>query len=87
MDLREAAEALGVHYQTAYATFACQAGASLVVLSSAMGQTARQAQQAAQVITAASPRLTVLAGRPADSLHDLLTRAATPRTAGGKQHA
>jgi MerR family transcriptional regulator, light-induced transcriptional regulator len=52
-----------------------QVGADLVVLSSAMNETAERAQQAAQEITAVSPHLTVLAGRPGDSLHDLLAAA------------
>jgi excisionase family DNA binding protein len=52
-----------------------EAGAELVVLSSAMTRTARRAQQAAQAIAAARPGLTVLAGRPGDSLPDLLARA------------
>ncbi len=63
-----------------------QAGADLVVLSSAGSQTARQAQQAAQVITAARPRLNVLAGRPGDSLHDLLAGAVKPQAAGMHRH-
>lgn len=64
-----------------------EAGARLVVLSSAMSQTARQAQQAAEAITATHPRLNVLAGRPGDRLHDLLARAADPHPAGGNQYA
>ena len=64
-----------------------QVGASLVVLSSAMAQTARQAQQAVRVITATRPHLNVLAGRPGDHLHDLLARAANPTAADGNQHA
>lgn len=52
-----------------------EVGADLVVLSSAMSETARRAQEAAHVITAARSRPQVLAGRPGDSLHDLLTRA------------
>ena len=52
-----------------------EAGAELVVLSSAMTRTARRAQQAAQAIAATRPGLTVLAGRPGDSLRDLLARA------------
>jgi hypothetical protein len=52
-----------------------QADAGLVVLSTAMSQTARQAQQAAEAITA-PPHLTMLDGRPSDHLYDLLTRAA-----------
>jgi MerR family transcriptional regulator, light-induced transcriptional regulator len=52
-----------------------QVGAGLVVLSSAMNETAQRAQQAALAIATASPHLTVLAGRPGDSLHDLLAAA------------
>ena len=63
-----------------------QVGASLVVLSSAMAQTARQAQQAVETITATSPRLNVLAGRPCDRLSDLLARAANPHTVSRNQH-
>jgi MerR family transcriptional regulator, light-induced transcriptional regulator len=62
-----------------------QAGAGLVVLSTAMSQTARQAQQAAEAITATHPHLTMLAGRPCDHLHDLLTRAASPQAASANQ--
>jgi MerR family transcriptional regulator, light-induced transcriptional regulator len=64
-----------------------QAGARLVVLSSALSQTARQAQQAAEAITATYPHLTVLAGRPGDRLHDLLARAANPHLAAANQPA
>lgn len=53
-----------------------QAGAGLVVLSSAMDQTARQARQAAHAITGTHPDLTVLAGQPGDRLYDLLAQAA-----------
>jgi MerR family transcriptional regulator, light-induced transcriptional regulator len=53
-----------------------QVGAGLVVLSSAMRETAWQAQQAAPAIIAGCPGLTVLAGRPGDSLRDLLAGAA-----------
>ena len=58
-----------------------QVSANFVVLSSAMSQTARQAQQAAAAITATHPDLTVLTGRPGDHLHDLLARAASPQVA------
>lgn len=68
------------------AGLADQVGASLVVLSSAMTQTARQAQQATEAITATRPNLTVLAGRPGDNLHDLLARAANPHTVSRNQH-
>jgi methanogenic corrinoid protein MtbC1 len=62
-----------------------QAGVGLVVLSTAMSQTARQAQQAAEAITTTHPHLTMLAGRPSDHLHDLLTRAASPQAASANQ--
>ncbi|HYA49914.1 MAG TPA: B12-binding domain-containing protein [Streptosporangiaceae bacterium] len=64
------------------ARLADQVGAGLVVFSSAMSQTARQAQQAARAITATRPRLTVLAGGPGDSLQDLLAWAGHPPAAG-----
>jgi MerR family transcriptional regulator, light-induced transcriptional regulator len=64
-----------------------QVGADLVVLSSAMSETARQAQRAAPVIAAARPRLNVLTGRPGDSLRDLLARAASQPPASGPQQA
>jgi MerR family transcriptional regulator, light-induced transcriptional regulator len=64
------------------ARLADQVGADLVVLSSAMNQTARQARQAARAITATQPGLNVLAGRPGDSLHDLLAWAGRPPAAG-----
>jgi len=67
-------------------SLADQVGAGLVVLSSAMTQTARQAQHAARVITATRPHLTVLTGRPGDHLHDLLARAANPHTVSSSQH-
>jgi excisionase family DNA binding protein len=60
------------------AGLADQAGASIVVLSSAMTETAVQARKAAQSITAAHPRLKVLVGRPNDTLHDLLVQAGHP---------
>jgi len=62
-----------------------QAGARLVVLSTAMSQTARQAQHAAAAITATHPHLTMLAGQPSDHLYDLLTRAASPQAASASQ--
>ena len=68
------------------ASLADQAGASLVVLSSARSQTARQAQQAAMSMVATRPHLNVLAGRPGDPLYDLLARAANPPTADRNQH-
>jgi MerR family transcriptional regulator, light-induced transcriptional regulator len=57
------------------ARFADQAGADLVAFSSATGEAARRAQDAARSVAAGRPRLRVLAGRPGDSLHDLLARA------------
>ena len=63
-----------------------QVGAGLVVLSSARTQTARRAQQAAEVIGATRPHLNVLAGRPGDHLHDLLAGAANPHTVSRDQH-
>ncbi|MGN6677283.1 MAG: hypothetical protein ACTHKL_05810, partial [Streptosporangiaceae bacterium] len=62
-----------------------QASVRLVVLSSAMSQTARQAQNAAAAIASTHPRLMVLAGGPGDRLHDLLTQAAKPREGGGNR--
>ena len=64
-----------------------QVGAGLVVLSSAMAETARQAQQAAQAITASYPGLNVLAGRPGDSLRDLLAGAHSPQPVSGNQRS
>jgi methanogenic corrinoid protein MtbC1 len=64
-----------------------QAGAELVVLSSAMTRTARPAQEAAQAIAATRPGLTVLTGRPGDSLHDLLSRAGHQLAAPGARTA
>jgi MerR family transcriptional regulator, light-induced transcriptional regulator len=63
-----------------------EVAADLVVFSSAMSQTARRARQAAQAITANRPRLNVLAGRPGDSLHDLLAGAAGPAAGQQDQH-
>jgi MerR family transcriptional regulator, light-induced transcriptional regulator len=60
-----------------------QVGANLVVLSSAMAETEERARQAARSIAASDPRLTVLAGGPGDSLHDLLARAGRARAAAG----
>jgi MerR family transcriptional regulator, light-induced transcriptional regulator len=59
--------------------------ADLVVLSSATGEAAQRARHAAQAITATHPHLTVLTGRPGDSLHDLLARAANLQPATGSQ--
>ncbi len=64
------------------ARLADQAGASLVVLSSAMRETAQQAREAAQAIAATRPHLNVLTGRPGDSLHDLLAGAGHLPAAG-----
>ncbi|MGE5131741.1 MAG: B12-binding domain-containing protein [Gemmatimonadota bacterium] len=60
------------------ARLAGQAGADLVVLSAAMSETARQAREAAQAITATHPQLKVLAGRPGASLHDLMAGTGRP---------
>jgi hypothetical protein len=57
------------------ARFADQADADLVAFSSATGEAARLAQDAARSVAAGRPRLRVLAGRPGVSLHDLLARA------------
>jgi excisionase family DNA binding protein len=62
-----------------------QVGAGLVVLSSAMAETAQQAEQAGQAITAALPGLNVLTGRPGDRLHDLVARATDHQPASGNQ--
>jgi excisionase family DNA binding protein len=61
------------------AHLADQAGASLVVLSAAMSETARRAREAAQAVTATHPHLRVLAGRPGASLYDLLAQAGHPQ--------
>src|SRR5579859_6801235 len=53
-----------------------QVGAGLVVLSSVTATAARRARGAAREIMAALPGVTVLAGRPGDSLHDLRAMAA-----------
>jgi MerR family transcriptional regulator, light-induced transcriptional regulator len=53
-----------------------QVGAGLVVLSSATTAAARRAHGAATEITDALPGVTVLAGGPGDSLHDLRAMAA-----------
>jgi MerR family transcriptional regulator, light-induced transcriptional regulator len=50
---------------------ALEAGADLVVLSSATAQAARAARRAAREIGFAAPRLRVLAGRPGDRLSQL----------------
>lgn len=62
---------------------ALDAGADLVVLSSATGQGTRAARREARVIGAAAPELHVLAGRPGDSLsrlRQLARKAAAGRT-------
>jgi excisionase family DNA binding protein len=59
-----------------------QVGAGLVVLSAATTTGARRARGAAREISAALPGVTVLAGRPGDSLYDLRSMAAA-RPAGG----
>jgi excisionase family DNA binding protein len=63
-----------------------QAGAGLVVLSAAMSQTARRAQDEARSIAARRPGLTVLAGRPGATLHDLLALAGNQQAPGARQH-
>lgn len=62
-----------------------EVGADLVVLSSAMNETAVQAQQAAEAIRIALPHVHVLAGGPGDNLRDLLAQAADPRTVSASQ--
>jgi len=54
---------------------ALEAGADLVVLSSATARTARAARRAAREIGFSAPRLRVLAGRPGDTLSQLLKLA------------
>jgi len=54
---------------------ALDVGADLVVLSTATAQTARAARRAAREISFSAPRLRVLAGRPGDTLSQLLTLA------------
>ena len=54
---------------------ALEVGADLVVLSSATAQTARAARRAAREIGFSAPRLRVLAGRPGDTLSQLLKLA------------
>jgi MerR family transcriptional regulator, light-induced transcriptional regulator len=62
-----------------------EAGAGLVVLSAAMSQTARRAQDEARSIAARRPGMTVLAGRPGATLHDLLALAGNLRAPGARQ--
>jgi len=64
------------------ARLAGQVSASLVVLSSATAEGARRAQEETRFIVAGRPDLDVLAGRPGDSLRDLLARAGRPPAAG-----
>lgn len=66
---------------------ALDAGAGLVVLSSATSQSARAARQAAREIGQDAPRVRVLAGRPGDSLSRLrqLARQAVAGQAVGGQ--
>jgi MerR family transcriptional regulator, light-induced transcriptional regulator len=63
---------------------ALEVGADLVVLSSATPATARAARRAAREIGFSAPGLRVLAGRPGDTLSQLLkqARAASPALAG-----
>jgi hypothetical protein len=63
-----------------------QAGAGLVVLSSATTEAVKQAEHARQALTAARPGLNVLTGRPGDRLSDLLVRAASQPAASGSKH-
>ena len=57
------------------ARLADQVSASLVVLSSATGEGAGRAREETRFLAASRPHLNVLAGRPGDSLRDLLARA------------
>ncbi len=59
-----------------------QMGAGLVVLSAATATAARRARGAAREITAALPGVTVLAGRPGGSLHELRSMAAAAPSRG-----
>jgi hypothetical protein len=63
-----------------------EAGAGLVVLSAPMSQTARRAQDEARSIAARRPGMTVLAGRPGATLHELLALAGNLRAPGTGQH-
>jgi MerR family transcriptional regulator, light-induced transcriptional regulator len=67
------------------ARLADEVSASLVVLSAAMSETARAAQDAAQSIAATRPGLGVLSGRPGDSLYDLRALAGELRAPGARQ--
>ena len=69
------------------ARLADQVSASLVVLSSATAEGARRAQQETWFLTADRPDLNVLAGRPGDSLRDLLAQAGRPPAAGQEPRA
>jgi hypothetical protein len=64
---------------------AAEVGADLVVFSSATQEGARRAQAAAREATAANPRALVLAGRPGDSVHDLIRLARDSRHPGAHQ--
>ena len=64
------------------ARLADQVSASLVVLSTATAEGARGTQEETRFIAAGRPDLNVLAGRPGDSLRDLLARAGHPPAAG-----
>lgn len=59
-----------------------ETGADLVVLSAAMSESVREAQDEARSLAAAEPRLAVLTGRPGASLHDLAARAGDLRAHG-----
>lgn len=59
-----------------------QVSARLVVLSSATDEGARRAQEEARFIATGRPGLHVLAGRPGDSLRDLLAQAGRPPAPG-----
>ena len=65
------------------AGLADQVGAGLVVFSATTAQAAGLARDAARSVAAGRPGLDVLAGRPGDSLHDLLARAGSTRVAAG----
>jgi excisionase family DNA binding protein len=64
-----------------------EASAGLVVLSAAMSETARRAHDEARTIAARRPGLTVLAGRPGATLHDLLALAGNLRAPTARQHS
>lgn len=64
------------------ARLADQVSASLVVLSCATEEGSRRAQEETRFIAASRPHLNVLAGRPGDSLRDLLAQAGHSPLAG-----